>query len=159
MNDKRENFLDKKELEFMLNKLTQMDEDIDLRIKGIKDLIIQEKNISNKNMKKIQSLKEEIEKTQRIIRKEKGDNNNNLKSIQNEFDFNNAFSQMKNNNYQNKINAEIKTQRDLLMQIAETKNKIEQYHHLISSCEKIEQLEEKEIQKENEEMIKFISSI
>jgi hypothetical protein len=66
---------------------------------------------------------------------------------------------LRNQSYNNKIKEELKKQEEIKNKILKIDDEILQYNNMINQIENINEMENKEINEENEEMNKFLQNI
>ena len=148
---------DKKELQLKENKLKEKEKEYDLRIKGLQQILVDENKKTTQYEKEIQNLKNEINKLVININNSMKENQISLGKIQNEIDYTNGTNKIKEYNYNYKISNEENQQKKYKKEIKALDNEIRDLIIQIQTKESFQNLNSKEVNKLNEEMIKFLS--
>jgi archaellum component FlaC len=144
-----------KDLECMLIELTKKEEELTLRIHGLKENINNEKKIKNALEKDISELKGDISNIETNIMKCNEENAFTVKTIENDLTHYKNVNNIGVRNYNYKIEEELKKQNEL-------KEKIKNVYEEITNCVKsinMESVDLKKINSQIAQMEKFISSI
>lgn len=148
---------DKKELSFLVSELKEKEKEYDLRIKGLQQMLVNENKKTTQYEKEIQNLKNEINKLEISINNSIKENQITLGKIQNEIDYTNGTNKIKEYNYNYKISNEENQQKKYKKEIKALDNEIRDLIIQIQTKESFQNLNSKEVNKLNEEMIKFLS--
>lgn len=148
---------DKKELSFLVSELKEKEKEYDLRIKGLQQMLVNENKKTTQYEKEIQNLKNEINKLEISINNSIKENQITLGKIQNEIDYTNGTNKIKEYNYNYKISIEENQQKKYKKEIKALDNEIRDLIIQIQTKESFQNLNSKEVNKLNEEMIKFLS--
>lgn len=148
---------DKKELSFLVSELKEKEKEYDLRIKGLQQILVDENKKTTQYEKEIQNLKNEINKLVININNSMKENQISLGKIQNEIDYTNGTNKIKEYNYNYKISNEENQQKKYKKEIKALDNEIRDLIIQIQTKESFQNLNSKEVNKLNEEMIKFLS--
>jgi hypothetical protein len=158
---KQENEKQKEEnnaLNMKYNLLIQYNEDLNLKLKGMKEKLIYSNKNKNNLLMQIRDLRHDVESTGREIDTMKIDTNYKVKSIQNEIDH---INNVKENNIKilhKKIEGEENYQLELIRKIEEMKTEIEKYKEMMKEVGS-DDVRNKELLKETAEMTKFLSEL
>lgn len=148
---------DKKELSFLVSELKEKEKEYDLRIKGLQQILVDENKKTTQYEKEIQNLKNENNKLVININNSMKENQISLGKIQNEIDYTNGTNKIKEYNYNYKISNEENQQKKYKKEIKALDNEIRDLIIQIQTKESFQNLNSKEVNKLNEEMIKFLS--
>ena len=148
---------DKKELSFLVSELKEKEKEYDLRIKGLQQMLVNENKKTTQYEKEIQNLKNEINKLEISINNSIKENQITLGKIQNEIDYTHGTNKIKEYNYNYKISIEENQQKKYKKEIKALDNEIRDLIIQIQTKESFQNLNSKEVNKLNEEMIKFLS--
>jgi hypothetical protein len=158
---KKENEAQKEEnnaLGMKYTMLIQYNEELNLKLKGMKEKLIAANKNKNTLVLQIRYLRQEVESTGREIDTMKIDTNYKVRMIQNEIDH---INNVKENNVKmihKKIEGEQNYQLDLIRKIEEMKNEIEKYKDMMREVGS-DDVRNKELLKETAEMTKFLSEL
>ena len=148
-----------KELNLRYLALLEYNEELNLRLKGMKEKLI----YANKNkatlQNQIRDLTKEVESTTREIDTMKIDNNYKIKLIQNDIDHINVIKENNLNSIRKKIENEEAFRDNLNEKITEIKGEINKYKNLILELTEQDSIRTKGLLKETAEMTKFLAEI
>lgn len=148
-----------KMLQIRNNELIQYNDELNLRIKGMKEKLL----IANKNKSKLQTqtktIRKDIETLSKDIDSMRIDNQYKVKVKQNEIDHINVIKENSIKSLRSKIQSEQSQQDALIKQMNEVKDEISKYKSLIKSNNQEDCERNKQIIKETNDMTKFLSSI
>lgn len=150
---------DKKELSFLVSELMEKEKEYELRIKGLEQILVDENKKTSQYEKEVQNLKKEINKIQININNSTKDNQISLGKIQNEIDYANGTNKIDEYNYNYKISIEENKQKKYKKDIKVLDNEIRDLIIQIQAKESLQNINSNEINKLNEEMIKFLSNL
>ena len=148
-----------KMLQIRNNELIQYNEELDLRLKGMKEKIL----IAQKNKLQIQNqikdLRKDIDGISKDIDSMKINNQYKVKIIQNEIDHVNVIKENNINGIRAKIQIEQNNHDNMLSKMAEMKDQISKYKELIKGASSDDNVRNKQIVKETVEMTKFLTNL
>ena len=150
---------DRSKLQSLLEDLIKKDEEYDLIIKGLKEKINTAKRENNVLEKEIGQLKSDNNCINKMNKKLNFENNYKTKEIQNKVDFNKSMEKLNNNNIMDKYKEELNKNKILKDKIIDVQLEINAYKSRISELESILNYTNPEIQKQGEEMQKFLSEL
>lgn len=150
---------DKKELSFLVSELMEKEKEYELRIKGLEQILVDENKKTSQYEKEVQNLKKEINKIQININNSTKENQISLGKIQNEIDYANGTNKIDEYNYNYKISIEENKQKKYKKDIKVLDNEIRDLIIQIQAKESLQNINSNEINKLNEEMIKFLSNL
>ena len=159
MKKKKEKELNRKELDYMISELSEKNKDYEIRLKGLKEKLILEKKENIELYKQLRNLTNNINETNNKIQKNKIDDEYNLHKAENNINSDNSKFNLRNQSYNNKIEDELKKQKELKQKISLVDNEILQYQTMINQIENINQINNQEIQQQNQDMIEFLQNI
>ncbi len=159
MKKKKEKELNRKELDYMISELTEKNKDYEIRLKGLKEKLLLEKKDNINLYKQLRNLTNNINETNNKIQKNKIEGEYNLHKAENNINSDNSNLNLRNQSYNNKIEEELKKQKELKKKISLVDNEILQYQMMINQIENINEINNQEIQQQNEDMIKFLQNI
>ena len=131
----------------------------EIRLKGLKEKLLLEKKDNINLYKQLRNLTNNINETNNKIQKNKIEGEYNLHKAENNINSDNSNLNLRNQSYNNKIEEELKKQKELKKKISLVDNEILQYQMMISQIENINEINNQEIQQQNEDMIKFLQNI
>lgn len=139
--------------------LISYNEELNLRIKGMKEKIL----IANKKKTKLQSqtkdLRSDIDSICKDVDSMKINNQFKVKLVQNEIDHVNVIKENNVKALRNKIQVEQNYQDNLLTKMNEIKDDISRYKELIKGATAEDNTRNKQIVKETNEMAKFLTNL
>lgn len=139
--------------------LIQYNEELSLRINGMKEKML----IAQKNKAQLQNQTRELRKDIDVISKDidsmKINNQFKVKLIQNEIDHTNVIKENNIKALRNKIQVEQNYQDSLINKMSDIKDEIARYKELIKSTTSDDNVRNKQIVKETNEMTKFLTSL
>lgn len=139
--------------------LIQYNEELSLRINGMKEKML----IAQKNKAQLQNQTRELRKDIDVISKDidsmKINNQFKVKLIQNEIDHINVIKENNIKALRNKIQVEQNYQDSLINKMSDIKDEIARYKELIKSTTSDDNVRNKQIVKETNEMTKFLTSL
>lgn len=148
-----------KMLQIRNNELIQYNEELDLRLKGMKEKIL----IAQKNKLQIQNqikdLRKDIDGISKDIDSMKINNQYKVKIIQNEIDHVNVIKENNIKGIRAKIQIEQNNHDNMLSKMAEMKDQISKYKELIKGASSDDNVRNKQIVKETVEMTKFLTNL
>jgi chromosome segregation ATPase len=148
-----------KMLQIRNNELIQYNEELNLRIKGMKEKML----IAQKNKAKLQGqtrdLRKDIDSISKDIDSMKINNQFKVKLIQNDIDHVNVIKENNIKALRNKIQVEQNYQDSLIKKMNEIKDEIAHYKELIKSTTSEDNSRNKQIVKETNEMTKFLTNL
>ena len=159
MKKKKEKELNRKELDYMISELSEKNKDYEIRLKGLKEKLILEKKENIELYKQLRNLTNNINETNNKIQKNKIDDEYNLHKAENNINSDNSKFNLRNQSYNNKIEDELKKQKELKNKISLIDNEIMKYQMMINQIENINQINNQEIQQQNQDMIEFLQNI
>ena len=159
MKNKKEKELNRKELDYMISELTEKNKDYEIRLKGLKEKLLLEKKENTNLYKQLRNLTNNINETNNEIQKNKINGEYYLHKAENNINSDNSNLNLRNQSYNNKIEEELKKQKELKKKISLVDNEILQYQMMINQIENINEINNQEIQQQNEDMIKFLQNI
>jgi hypothetical protein len=159
MKNKKEKELNRKELDYMISELSEKNKDYEIRLKGLKEKLILEKKENIELYKQLRNLTNNINETNNKIQKNKIDDEYNLHKAENNINSDNSNLNLRNQSYNNKIEDELKKQKELKNKISLIDNEIMKYQMMINQIENVNELNNQEIKQQNEDMIKFLQNI
>jgi chromosome segregation ATPase len=146
-------------LNLKYNMLQTYNSDLNLKLKGMKEKLIDIHKHKNHLAIQIRETKKDVEATTREIDTMKIDNNYKIKLMQNDIEH---ITNVKENNIkfiQKKIENEEVYKKELLDRISEIKSEIGKYKELIVDISDSDSKRNKELLKETAEMTKFLSQL
>lgn len=148
-----------KMLQIRNTELIQYNDELNLRIKGMKEKIL----IAQKNKSGLQNqtrdIRRDIETISKDIDSMKINSQFKVKMIQNEIDHTNVIKENNIKSLRNKVQAEQAYQDNLLKKMNEIKDEIIRYKQLIKSNTKEDEERNNQIIKETNEMTKFLTNL
>ena len=148
-----------KMLQIRNNELIQYNDELNLRIKGMKEKIL----IAQKNKAKLQGqtrdLRKDIDGISKDIDSMKINNQFKVKLIQNDIDHVNVIKENNIKALRNKIQVEQNYQDTLIKKMNEIKDEIANYKDLIKKTTSEDNSRNKQIVKETNEMTKFLTNL
>ena len=148
-----------KMLQIRNNELIQYNEELNLRIKGMKEKML----IAQKNKAKLQGqtrdLRKDIDGISKDIDSMKINNQFKVKLIQNDIDHVNVIKENNIKALRNKIQVEQNYQDSLIKKMNEIKDEIASYKDLIKRTTSEDNSRNKQIVKETNEMTKFLTNL
>lgn len=148
-----------KMLQIRNNELIQYNEELNLRIKGMKEKML----IAQKNKAKLQGqtrdLRRDIDSISKDIDSMKINNQFKVKLIQNDIDHVNVIKENNIKALRNKIQVEQNYQDSLIKKMNEIKDEIASYKDLIKRTTSEDNSRNKQIVKETNEMTKFLTNL
>lgn len=152
---KEENIkLNLKSLELQTN-----NEELNLRLKGMKEKVIAAHKHKSNLQIQIRDTKKDVESTSRKIDTMKIDSNYKVKMIQNDIDHINNVKENNVKSIKKKIENEEALQANLREKISEITAEIGKYKNLIVELNEQDSLRSKQLHKETAEMTKFLSEL
>jgi chromosome segregation ATPase len=133
--------------------------DLNLKLKGMKEKLIDVNKQKNSLAFQIRDIKREVESTSREIDTMKIENNFKLKLMQNDIDHIGTVKENNIKSVQKKIENEENYKKTLLEKITEIKAEIEKYKELIVEISSNDGKRNKTLLKETAEMTKFLSEL
>lgn len=148
-----------KMLQIRNNELIQYNEELDLRLKGMKEkiLIAQKNKLQLQNQ--IKDLRKDIDGISKDIDSMKINNQYKVKIIQNEIDHVNVIKENNIKGIRAKIQIEQNNHDNMLSKMAEMKDQISKYKELIKNASSDDNVRNKQIVKETVEMTKFLTNL
>lgn len=148
-----------KMLQIRNNELIQYNEELDLRLKGMKEkiLIAQKNKLQLQNQ--IKDLRKDIDGISKDIDSMKINNQYKVKIIQNEIDHVNVIKENNIKGIRAKIQIEQNNHDNMLSKMAEMKDQITKYKELIKNASSDDNVRNKQIVKETVEMTKFLTNL
>jgi len=148
-----------KMLQIRNSELIQYNEELNLRIKGMKEkMLIAQKNKS-KLLNQIKDLKRDKDEISKEIDSMKINNQFKVKLIQNDIDHTNVIKENNVKALRNKIQVEQNYQENLIGKMNEIKDDIDRYKQLIKGTTSEDNVRNKQIVKETNEMTKFLTNL
>ena len=145
-----------KMLQIRNNELIQYNEELNLRIKGMKEKIL----IAQKNKTNLQSqtkdLRRDIDNISKEIDSMKINSQFKVKLVQNEIDHVNVIKENNVKSIRSKIQAEQTYQDNLISKMTEVKDEIARYKEQIDAFSKEDNVRNKQIVSQTNEMTKFL---
>jgi len=138
--------------------LGNLDKDLNLRLKGMKEKIHFEQKRKNQIQVQIKELNKQKENLTREIEGMKNDNNYKVKIMENDIEHIHVVKENNINITRKKIEAELSNQNKLLEQIEEAKVAIDNYNRMINDFHSAADKDD-EVLKQSAEMTKFLSLI
>ena len=148
---------DKKELSAMVSDLSEKEKEFDLRIKGLQQILIDENKKKNILEREITNIKRDVSTLQININSTIKGNKISLGQIQNEIDYNEGTQKINEYNYNYKISLEENKQKKIKADINKLNKEIKGMIEQIQQKDSFQNMKSKEVNKLNEEMIKFLS--
>jgi chromosome segregation ATPase len=136
-----------------------LNQEMEIRMKGMKEIIIS--TLKNKTglQSHLKDLQKEIETTNKDIDIYKIDNNYKVKIIQNDIEHTKNTKEDQVKNLQKKIENEIINSNNLLDKIKDIRAEIEKYKDLIQDFDKVDNSRNINLLKETNEMKKFLAEL
>ena len=159
MKKKKEKELNRKELDYMISELTETNKEYEIRLKGLKEKLLLEKKENTNLYKQLRNLTNNINESNNEIQKNKINGEYYLHKAENNINSDNSNLNLRNQSYNNKIEDELKKQKELKNKISLVDNEILQYQTMINQIENINQINNQEIQQQNQDMIEFLQNI
>ena len=159
MKNKKEKELNRKELDYMISELSEKNKDYEIRLKGLKEKLLLEKKENTNLYKQLRNLTNNINETNNEIQKNKINGEYYLHKAENNINSDNSNLNLRNQSYNNKIEDELKKQKELKNKISLIDNEIMKYQMMINQIENVNELNNQEIKQQNEDMIKFLQNI
>ena len=159
MKKKKEKELNRKELDYMISELTETNKEYEIRLKGLKEKLLLEKKENTNLYKQLRNLTNNINETNNEIQKNKINGEYYLHKAENNINSDNSNLNLRNQSYNNKIEDELKKQKELKNKISLIDNEIMKYQMMINQIENVNELNNQEIKQQNEDMIKFLQNI
>ena len=159
MKKKKEKELNRKELDYMISELTETNKEYEIRLKGLKEKLLLEKKENTNLYKQLRNLTNNINETNNEIQKNKINGEYYLHKTENNINSDNSNLNLRNQSYNNKIEDELKKQKELKNKISLIDNEIMKYQMMINQIENVNELNNQEIKQQNEDMIKFLQNI
>ena len=150
---------DRIKLQSLLEDLIKKDLEYDLIIKGLKEKINTTKRESNVLEKEIEQLKLENDDIHKANRKLNFENDYKTKQIKNKVEFDKNLENLKKDNINIKYKKELDRNKVIKNKIANIQVEINGYKNRIVELESILNYTNPEIQKEGEDMKKFLSEL
>ena len=138
--------------------LQELNKDLALRIKGMKEKINAEQRRKGKLQFEIKELNKQKENVTREIEGMKNDNSYKVKIMENDIEHIHVVKENNMNITRKKIEAELATQNDLLQEIEEAKTSIDNYNRMINDFHQQAEKDE-DVVKQSADMAKFLSQI
>ena len=148
---------DKKELSAMVSDLSEKEKEFDLRIKGLQQMLIDENKKKNILEREITNIKRDVSTLQININSTIKGNKISLGQIQNEIDYNEGTQKINEYTYNYKISLEENKQKKIKADINKLNKEIKGMIEQIQQKDSFQNMKSKEVNKLNEEMIKFLS--
>ena len=159
MKKKKEKELNRKELDYMISELTETNKEYEIRLKGLKEKLLLEKKENTNLYKQLMNLTNNINESNNEIQKNKINGEYYLHKAENNINSDNSNLNLRNQSYNNKIEDELKKQKELKNKISLIDNEIMKYQMMINQIENVNELNNQEIKQQNEDMIKFLQNI
>ena len=159
MKKKKEKELNRKELDYMISELTETNKEYEIRLKGLKEKLLLEKKENTNLYKQLRNLTNNINESNNEIQKNKINGEYYLNKAENNINSDNSNLNLRNQSYNNKIEDELKKQKELKNKISLIDNEIMKYQMMINQIENVNELNNQEIKQQNEDMIKFLQNI
>ncbi len=159
MKKKKEKELNRKELDYMISELTETNKEYEIRLKGLKEKLLLEKKENTNLYKQLRNLTNNINESNNEIQKNKINGEYYLHKAENNINSDNSNLNLRNQSYNNKIEDELKKQKELKNKISLIDNEIMKYQMMINQIENVNELNNQEIKQQNEDMIKFLQNI
>ena len=150
---------DRIKLQTLLEDLIKKDLEYDLIIKGLKEKINTTKRESNVLEKEIEQLKLDNDDINKTNKKLNIENDYKTKKIRNKVEFDKNLENLKKDNINIKYKKELERNKDIKNKIANIQGEINEYKNRIVELESILNYTNPEIQKEGEDMKKFLSEL
>ena len=150
---------DRIKLQSFLEDLIKKDLEYDLIIKGLKEKINTTKRESNVLEKEIEQLKLDNDDINKANRKLNIENDYKIKKIKNKVEFDKNLENLKKDNINLKYKTELDRNKVIKNKIANIQAEINEYKNRIVELESILNYTNPEIQKEGEDMKKFLSEL
>ena len=150
---------DRIKLQSFLEDLIKKDLEYDLIIKGLKEKINTTKRESNVLEKEIEQLKLDNDDISKANRKLNIENDYKIKKIKNKVEFDKNLENLKKDNINLKYKTELDRNKVIKNKIANIQAEINEYKNRIVELESILNYTNPEIQKEGEDMKKFLSEL
>ena len=150
---------DRIKLQSLLEDLMKKDLEYDLIIKGLKEKINTTKRESNVLEKEIEQLKLDNDDINKANRKLNIENDYKIKKIKNKVEFDKNLENLKKDNINLKYKTELDRNKVIKNKIANIQAEINEYKNRIVELESILNYTNPEIQKEGEDMKKFLSEL
>ena len=150
---------DRIKLQSFLEDLIKKDLEYDLIIKGLKEKINTTKRESNVLEKEIEQLKLDNDDINKANRKLNIENDYKIKKIKNKVEFDKNLENFKKDNINLKYKTELDRNKVIKNKIANIQAEINEYKNRIVELESILNYTNPEIQKEGEDMKKFLSEL
>jgi chromosome segregation ATPase len=148
-----------KMLQIRNTELIQYNEELNLRIKGMKEkILIAQKNKSNLQTQ-TKDIRKDIDTLSKDIDSMKINNQFKVKMVQNEIDHINVIKENSIKSLRNKVQVEQSYQDSLISKMNEIKDEILRYKDLIKSNTKEDNERNNQIIKETNEMTKFLTNL
>ena len=150
---------DRIKLQSFLEDLIKKDLEYDLIIKGLKEKINTTKRESNVLEKEIEQLKLDNDDINKANRKLNIENDYKIKKMKNKVEFDKNLENLKKDNINLKYKTELDRNKVIKNKIANIQAEINEYKNRIVELESILNYTNPEIQKEGEDMKKFLSEL
>ena len=147
------------ELNMAYNNYLNQNQEMDIRMKGMKEIMIA--TLKNKTglQNHLKDLQKEIEQTNKDIEVYRIDNNYRVKIIQNDIEHTKNTKEDQVKNLQKKIENEINTGNNLQDKINEIRAEIQKYKDLIQDFDKVDNSRNVNLLKETNDMKKFLAEL
>ena len=143
----------------MISELTETNKEYEIRLKGLKEKLLLEKKENTNLYKQLRNLTNNINESNNEIQKNKINGEYYLHKEENNINSDNSNLNLRNQSYNNKIEDELKKQKELKNKISLIDNEIMKYQMMINQIENVNELNNQEIKQQNEDMIKFLQNI
>ena len=143
----------------MISELTETNKEYEIRLKGLKEKLLLEKKENTNLYKQLMNLTNNINESNNEIQKNKINGEYYLHKAENNINSDNSNLNLRNQSYNNKIEDELKKQKELKNKISLIDNEIMKYQMMINQIENVNELNNQEIKQQNEDMIKFLQNI
>jgi len=148
-----------KMLQIRNSELIQYNDELNLRIKGMKEkMLIAEKNKSNLQGQ-IRDLRKDIDTINKDVDSMKINNQFKVKLVQNEIDHVNVIKENNIKALRGKIQVEQNFQDSMIKKLSDVKDEIARYKDLVKKTTSEDNVRNKQIVKETSEMTKFLTNI
>ncbi len=147
------------ELNMAYQNYLNLSQEMEIRMKGMKEIMISTLKNKTANQSQLKDLQKEIEQTNKDIEVYRIDNNYKVKIIQNGIEHTKNTREDQVKNLQKKIENEIDTGNNLQDKINEIRAEIQKYKDLIQDFDKVDNSRNVNLLKETNDMKKFLADL
>jgi chromosome segregation ATPase len=157
--DNQKQKIENNQLGLQVLEMQKSDQELNLRLKGMKEKLISAQKHKNYLQFQIKDFKSEVEATNRKIDMMKTDGNFKVKMVQSDIEHIQNLKESTLRTIKSKIENELTFQKNIKEKIQEITEEINKYKSFICEINQPDSVRTKEIEKETYEMAKFLSNL